>query len=128
MLLIIFVVCRSNSYKSIETICLYKICLISVSIITNILYVWHECCLYNDKFIVVSLYSFAIGRCGIIIMVEGWFIGVIDLNDIVMIIVMVVGRSFMFVEFVEILSFCLLLFVWLITTFLMLWCFLNNLI
>lgn len=128
MLLIIFVVCRSNSYKSIETICLYKICLISVSIITNMLYVWLVYCLYNDKFIVVSLYSFAIGRCGIIIMVEGWFIGVIDLNDIVMIIVMVVGRSFMFVEFVEILSFCLLLFVWLITTFLMLWCFLNNLI
>lgn len=61
-------------------------------------------------------------------MVEGWFIGVIDLNDIVMIIVMVVGRSFMFVEFEVILSFCLLSFVWLITTFLKLWCFFNNLI
>lgn len=85
--------------------------MISVSIITNILYVWHGCCLYNDKFIVVSLYSFVIDRCGIIIMVEGWFISVIDLNDIVMIIVMVVGRSFMFVEFEVILYFCLLSFV-----------------
>lgn len=44
-------------------------------------------------------------------MVEGWFISVIDLNDIVMIIVMVVGRSFMFVEFEVILYFCLLSFV-----------------